>query len=115
MNKASDIAKNHSNKKQNPPRAPPVAEVASKLSAEDQAMADLVNAKWQIHDTDNNGTLDKAEFRNLMKTMLKEQGIEDRFTEELFSQVFTRFDGDNSGTIDKAEAANFYKDMNCGK
>ena len=49
-----------------------------------------------------------------MKGLLKEQGIENRFTEELFSEVFTRFDGDNSGTIDKAEATNFYKDMNCG-
>ena len=85
---------------------------SEKMSAEDQATADLVNAKWKIYDTDNNGTLDKAEFRNLMKGLLKEQGIEDRFTEELFDQVFTRFDGNNSGTIDKAEATNFYKDMN---
>ena len=80
MNKASDIAKNHSNKKQRPS----TGTFASKMSAEDQATADLVNAKWKVYDTDNNGTLDKAEFRNLMKGLLKEQGIEDRFTEELF-------------------------------
>ena len=66
-----------------------------------------VEAIWGEYDENENGTLEKAECLKFVNHTLKNMGVEEELTEEVFDQVFDEFDVSKTGNITKEDMASF--------
>ena len=68
---------------------------------------------WKKFDTDGNGTLDKAEFKNFVSETMSELIGEDKtdLIEQDFEKVFNGFDADSGGSINQEEMYNFLETL----
>ena len=60
-----------------------------------------VDEMWAQFDTNNNGTLEKAEFQKFYDAM--PEGLNEIASKDNFEDVFAFFDTNGNGVVDKAE------------
>ena len=63
---------------------------------------------WDEYDTDNNGQLDREEFKTYINDTLDDVGTGDsKISDEEFNKLYDEFDADQNGTISKDEMFEF--------
>merc|ERR1711908_187566 len=80
-------------------------------SAEQQAVAAVIDQIWDTYDKDKSGALDKEETKKFVQDTLGNLGSGDEFSDEAFDEVFATFDKDGSGTVEKGEMVVFIKQL----
>ena len=72
------------------------------MSAEEQAIQDIIDKIWDTYDVDKSGALDKQETKKFVQDTLGNLGSGDEFSDKAFDEVFATFDKDGSVTIEKS-------------
>ena len=78
------------------------------MSAEEQAVHDMIDQIYDKYDVDKSGVLEKEEARKLVQEGMGNLGSGDEFSNEAFDEAWSTKVTDGSGCVEKRELGLFF-------